>query len=103
MSLRRSTRAPKLKVAWKAKDAPSTALNTKISARNPQRAQKNALKSIALDPLSETVEPSENAHSNGEQDHYPLIATWEVKGAPPAAYDPKITKKTAQTAQKTAL
>jgi Transposase IS4 len=28
---------------------------------------------------------------------------WEEKGAPPAAKDPKITKKTARTAEKTAL
>ena len=28
---------------------------------------------------------------------------WEEKGAPPAAKDPKITKKTARTEQKTAL
>jgi hypothetical protein len=28
---------------------------------------------------------------------------WEQKGAPPAAKDPKITKKTARTAEKTAL
>jgi hypothetical protein len=28
---------------------------------------------------------------------------WEERGAPPAAKDPKITKRTAQTAEKTAL
>ena len=49
------------------------------------------------------MESNENAPYNGEQDLRPSIATWEAKGAPSAANDPKITKKTAQTAQKTAL
>jgi hypothetical protein len=36
--------------------------------------------------------------------HTPVLKTiWEEKGAPSAASDPKITKKTARTEQKTAL
>ena len=76
---------------------------TKISARNLQTTQKNAFKSVTLDLVSETVESNENAPSHGEQDLRPSIATWKAKGAPSAANDPKITKKTARTAQKTAL
>ena len=103
MSLRRSTRALKPKVAWEAKDTPSIASHIKISARNPQTVQKNAFKSVALDPVSETVELNENAPFNGKKDLRPLIVTWEAKEAPSVAYDLKITKKTARTAQKTAL
>ena len=65
--------------------------------------QKNALNSIALDSLPETVESNDNALFNGERDLYTPKAAWEGKGAPSTASDPKITRKTARTAQKTAL
>ena len=93
MSLRRSTRVPKPKVAWEAEDTVSIASHTKISARNLQTTQKNAFKSVTLDLVSETVESNENAPSHGEQDLRPSIATWKAKEAPSAAFDPKITKK----------
>jgi len=103
MSLRRSTRVPKPKVAWEAKDVSSTALHTKFTTGNPQTVQKNALNSVTLGPLPEIVESNDNALFNGERDLRTPTATWAGKGVPSAASDPKITKKTARTAQFSAL
>jgi hypothetical protein len=103
MSLRRSTRVLKPQVAWEAKHVSSTALHTKITAGNPQTSQKNAFNSVALGPLPEIVESNDNALFNGERDLRTPTATWEGKGAPSAASDPKIAKKTARTTQFSAL
>ena len=95
MSLRRSTRTSKPKVAWEANSAHSTALNIRITMRTSERAQKNASKSVALDPLLEIIESDKNAPFNGERDIRLPIVMWKVKGAPSAALDPKITQKAA--------
>ena len=97
MILRRSQRTVVPKVLWKAKEAPSIGSHTKITKKASQIVEKTASKSVTIGSVPRAVEFDKNALS------VPIITTLEVKEAPSAASDPKITKKTARTAQKTAL
>jgi hypothetical protein len=103
MILRRSKRTPVLTTRWEEKDAPSTAYGSKIIKKTAQTAQKTALKPLTVDSLPKPIELDKN-YSPEQSKHTVLPETgWEQEGAPSAALDPKITKETARTAQKTAL
>ena len=68
MSLRRSTRTLKPKVAQKVNNAPFIALETRTIKRTSKRAQKNASKSVTLNPLLEIIRSDKNAPFNGKRD-----------------------------------
>ena len=59
MILRRSKRTPVPRTIWEEKSAPSAASDLKIIKKSARTEQKTALKSIAIDPLSETAELDE--------------------------------------------
>ena len=60
MILRRSKRTAASKVIWKAKDASSTALETRIIKKAAQIVRETVLESVAVNVLSEVIELDEN-------------------------------------------
>ena len=60
MILRRSKRTAAPKVIWEAKDAPSTALETRIIKKAAQTVRETVLESVTVNALSEAIELDEN-------------------------------------------
>jgi hypothetical protein len=74
MILRRSKRTPVPKVVWKAKSAPSTALEPRITKKAAQPAQKTVLESVAISVLLKAIKLDKNDSS----DHFaPIVTAWE--------------------------